>query len=116
MEFKEKLLSNNLVTDELNIEEIKNSKINEFTTSGRVKNIIVGKFLISAEKLRTIFGLKSTNFTIVADNNNITFNVIGYGHGVGMSQVGANFYANSGMNYVDIIKHYYTGVEVTKLN
>jgi len=116
LEFKEKLLSNNLVTDELNIEEIKNSKINEFTTSGRVKNIIVGKFLISAEKLRTIFGLKSTNFTIVADNNNITFNVIGYGHGVGMSQVGANFYANSGMNYVDIIKHYYTGVEVTKLN
>ena len=75
----------------------------------------MGKFLISAEKLRTIFGLKSTNFTIVADNNNITFNVIGYGHGVGMSQYGAVYMANNGTKYTDILSHYYKNTNIKKI-
>ena len=43
------------------------------------------------------------------------FKVTGYGHGVGMSQVGANTYASEGYTYVDIIKHYYTGVDIKTL-
>lgn len=96
-------------------DELKEAKINEYTTSGRVKNIILGNNIISAEKLRTIFGLKSTNFTIYINDNSIEFNVIGYGHGVGMSQVGANTLAKEGKKYDEIIKYYYKGVDITTL-
>lgn len=99
---------------EVTIDECKSTCINEYTTSGRVKNIKVGEQVISAENLRTMFALKSTDFTININDENITFNVTGYGHGVGMSQVGADTYASEGYSYIDIIKHYYTGVEISK--
>lgn len=63
-------------------------------------------------ELRTLIGLKSTNFTVQIEEGNVKFEVVGYGHGVGMSQTGADTMAKSGSNYVDIIKHFYTGVEV----
>lgn len=91
-------------------------KVEDYTTSGRVKNTKIGNNIVSAEKLRTILGLRSTNFTVCIENGKVVFSVIGYGHGVGLSQVGANCYASTGMNYIDIIKHYYTGVEVIKVN
>ena len=97
-------------------EECKNTCINEFTTSGRVKNIKCGEFIISAENLRVMFSLKSTDFKLEIKDCNLVFNVTGYGHGIGMSQVGADTYANKGYSYEDIIKHYYTGVEITTLN
>ncbi len=60
---------------------------------------------------RTTLGLRSTNFDIeVLDKIKITTR--GYGHGVGMSQYGANGYAEAGYSYEDIIKHYYTNVEI----
>ena len=61
-------------------------------------------------------GLKSANFTISRNEDKITFNVIGNGHGVGMSQTGADALAKQGYSYRDIITHYYTGTEITKLN
>ena len=91
-------------------------KINEYTTSGRVKNVKIGDDIVSAEKLRTIFGLRSTNFTLDIEPDDIKFNVIGNGHGIGMSQVGANYYASIGYSFTDIIKHYYTGVDVIKID
>ena len=100
---------------EVTVEECKFTCINEYTTSGRVKNIKVGKQIISAENLRTMFGLKSTDFKLEINNDSIIFNVTGYGHGIGMSQVGADTYANEGYNYIDIIRHYYTGVEILNL-
>ena len=51
-------------------------------------------------------------FTIETSDNNIIFKVTGYGHGVGMSQTGADSMAKAGSNYEDIIKHYYNGVEI----
>lgn len=97
-------------------EDVKNTTISEYTISGRVKNIKSGNVFVSAETLRVMFGLKSTDFVIDTNEDSITFKVTGYGHGVGMSQVGANTYANEGYSYVDIIKHYYTGVEVITLD
>ncbi len=99
----------------VNANDISSISICENTTSGRVKNVLINNQKLSAEKMRTLFGLKSTNFTIQVCDNNVIFNVVGYGHGVGMSQVGADYYAKLGMNYIDIIKHYYTGVEVYTL-
>ncbi len=84
------------------------------TNSGRVKEIIVDGCVISAEKLRSIFGLKSTLFTVEKRENGFYFKVIGYGHGVGMSQVGADYLAKKGKTYEDIIKYYYTGVNIEK--
>lgn len=114
-DFLNKLKENNLVTN-LNSDVCKDVKICDYTTSGRVKNIQVGEYKISAEKLRTLFSLRSTSFALEIKENSIVFNVIGNGHGVGLSQVGADHYAKNGISYIDIIKHYYTGVEVIKLD
>ena len=57
-------------------------------------------------------GLKSTNFTFEINGENIKFSVKGYGHGVGMSQTGADSMAKTGANYEEIIKHFYTDVEI----
>ncbi len=91
-------------------------KIEELTTSGRVKNIKIGNKSIAGTEIRTILGLKSTNFTVTINENNVVFNVIGYGHGVGMSQTGADALAKTGANYEMIIKHFYTDVEIVDIN
>ncbi|MDD2376534.1 MAG: stage II sporulation protein D [Clostridia bacterium] len=96
-----------------NIDDLKEKiKINSYTTSGRVKDIKVGNLIVSSEKLRTLFGLKSTQFEVNILDEGISFKVIGYGHGIGMSQVGANYMADNGKSCLDIIKYYYTGVDI----
>ena len=85
----------------------------DYTESGRVNNLKIGDAVIKATDLRKVLGLRSTNFKVRKDeNDNVQFNTIGYGHGVGMSQEGANQMASEGATYEEIIKHYYTGVEV----
>lgn len=91
-------------------------QILEYTTSGRVKTIKVGNKEIAGTELRTLLGLKSTNFTFTINGENITFSVIGYGHGVGMSQTGADSLAKTGKNSEEIIKHFYTNVEIIEVN
>ena len=91
-------------------------KILEYTTSGRVKTIKFGNKDIAGTEARTLLGLKSTNFTFEINGDNITFSVTGYGHGVGMSQTGADSLAKSGSNYEEIIKHFYTDVEIIEVN
>ncbi len=84
----------------------------EYTDGDRVKSIQIGNLSFSGVEIRTIFGLRSANFTITIEGDNIKFSVLGYGHGVGMSQTGADSMAKAGSDYVEIIKHFYTGVEV----
>ena len=84
----------------------------EYTDGDRVKTIQIGNLSFSGVEIRTIFGLRSANFTITIEGDNIKFSVLGYGHGVGMSQTGADSMAKAGSDYVEIIKHFYTGVEV----
>ena len=91
-------------------------KIFEYTESTRVKTVKFGNHEISGVEARTLFGLKSTNFEISRDGNNIKFSVKGYGHGVGMSQTGADSMAKNGSKAEEIIKHFYTGVEITEVN
>lgn len=87
-------------------------EILEYTTSGRVKTIKFGNKEIAGTEARTILGLKSTNFTFSINGEIVTFSVTGYGHGVGMSQTGADAMAKQGSNFEEIIKHFYTGVEI----
>lgn len=93
--------------------------INSFTyniisrdDSGRVAKILVDDKEYSGVEFRNLLGLRSADFDIEVNDNKITFTTRGYGHGVGLSQYGANELAKRGYNYKDIIKHYYTGVEV----
>ena len=74
-----------------------------------------GNVQIAGTEVRTLFGLKSTNFTFEILDNIIKFSVIGYGHGVGMSQTGADSLAKQGYDYERIVKHFYKNVELTNL-
>ncbi len=80
--------------------------------SGRVETLRLGKTKITGKQARNLFGLRSTMFTIEWTENGIVFHVKGYGHGVGMSQNGANGMAKHGSDYREILFHYYTGVSI----
>lgn len=91
-------------------------KILEYTDGGRVRTIKIGNIQISGVEVRSTFGLKSANFDIKIDGDNIIFSVKGYGHGVGLSQTGSDSMAKNGSNYEEIIKHFYTNVEIQDIN
>lgn len=80
--------------------------------AGGIKTLSVGGVLIKGSQLRSIFGLRSSNIDICEENGNVYMEVTGFGHGVGMSQYGANYLASQGKKYDEILKTYYTGVEV----
>lgn len=81
------------------------------TDTGRVESATVGGVEVSGQELRSIFSLRSASFTIEAGED-ITFRVTGYGHGVGMSQYGANTLAQEGKSWREILQWYYTGVTI----
>ena len=101
----------NLEIDKNNIEN--NIEVLEYSEGGSIENIKVGNIELEGRDLRSIFNLNSSNFEIKFSNNNVIFLVKGYGHGVGMSQWGADGMASEGYMYYEILKHYYTGVEIT---
>lgn len=100
---------------QIKYEESESIKILDYTQSGRVKTVKFGNTEIAGTKVRSLFGLKSTNFSIKLEGDNIIFSVKGYGHGVGMSQTGADSMAKTGNSYEMILKHFYTGVEITTI-
>ena len=79
--------------------------------SGSVKSVSLCGVEFSGVELRSLLGLRSANFTVEVSDV-ITVNTKGYGHGVGMSQYGANHMAKQGYTYDQILKKYYTGVEI----
>jgi stage II sporulation protein D len=81
--------------------------------TGSVISVDVGGVSVRGTELRTLFELRSTAFSPGVDGEDIVFSVIGYGHGVGMSQYGANVLAQSGMDYIQILSWYYTGASVS---
>ncbi len=83
--------------------------------SGYVQSIKIFNVELSGTKLRSILKLPSANFDVSLENDNVIFDCKGMGHGVGMSQCGANELANQGKSYEEILKHYYNGVSITSL-
>lgn len=79
------------------------------SASGRVESIVIGGVSITGSELRTLFSLRSTDFELSRGEGEFVFTVKGYGHGVGMSQYGANTMAKSGADYKEILQHYYPG-------
>lgn len=84
--------------------------------SGLVTEVTVGGVKVTGSQLRSLFGLRSAHFTAAASGDTVTFWVTGYGHGVGLSQYGANALAGQGKNFQEILEWYYTGVTVAGQN
>lgn len=92
-------------------------KIKERSASGTVVKMTAGGAELSGADFRRIFSLRSANFSVEYSSKSGSFSVTtkGSGHGVGMSQYGANVMANSGSGYRDILLHYYDGAEITDM-
>lgn len=98
--------------NKLNInEEINNIEIISRNETNHVNKVKVNNNNYSGIEFRKLLGLRSTDFTIEL-NENIIITTKGYGHGVGMSQYGANGMANEGYKYDEILKYYYKDIEI----
>ena len=86
----------------------------DLTASGRVASMEVGGLAVEGTVLRSLFSLRSACFTVQAGESEVTFHVTGYGHGVGMSQYGADTLASQGKSWQEILTWYYTGVKIEK--
>lgn len=82
--------------------------------SGRVAWAVLGGVEIPGTEIRSLFSLRSTAFTLEYTGSDFLFTVTGYGHGVGMSQHGANLMAAQGSDYTQILAHYYPGTTLVK--
>ena len=81
--------------------------------TGRIKSITINNKKIKGTKFRSLLSLRSTDIDLKEENGYVYITTRGYGHGVGMSQYGANGMAKEGYRYEEILKHYYKGVKIS---
>ncbi|MBQ2286196.1 MAG: stage II sporulation protein D [Acutalibacteraceae bacterium] len=86
------------------------------TESGTVKSLSVCGKEVTGAAIRSLFNLRSSAFEVAYDSGKFTFTVYGYGHGVGMSQYGANYMAKQGSDFKEILCCYYSGCKVEKVS
>lgn len=82
------------------------------TEVGSVMDVLVGGVRLTGSEVRQALGLNSANFKVKVEGENLVFTTVGYGHGVGMSQYGARYYAMDGQTYDQILYHYYPGTQL----
>lgn len=87
----------------------------EYDESGLSRRISIGGTWVKTTKLRNLFSLRSSNLSITGEGDTLTFSVTGYGHGVGMSQYGANAMAKEGRSWQEIMEWYYSGAKAENL-
>lgn len=87
----------------------------ERTEGNRIKKARVGNKIFSGREIREKLNLHSSQFMMSRKGNDVEITTIGYGHGVGMSQWGANGMAKEGKNAEQIVKYYYSGIEITEI-
>jgi len=87
----------------------------EKSSTNRIIKLEINGVVFKSSDVYNKLGLKSYDFSIRKSGNNVIIDTCGYGHGVGMSQYGALGMAKEGYNYIEILKHYYTGVEIGKI-
>lgn len=96
----------------VNVSDSSEINILSKTTGNRINQISIGNKIFTGVKVRTLLGLRSADFDISIVNSTVTISTRGFGHGCGMSQYGANEMAKQGKNYIQILKYYYTNVEI----
>ena len=87
--------------------------VKERSDSGYVTQIQVGDQILHGKEVRQVLGLKSSDFTVSFQNGTFAFQVEGYGHGVGLSQYGADYMARQGATFDEILTHYFTGAKLS---
>lgn len=90
------------------------AKITKKSEEGYIRKLTVGNKTFSCLEIKEILSLASANFTAKYENDTFTFKVYGKGHGVGMSQYGAEYMSCEGKSYEEILLHYYTGTALVK--
>ena len=100
----------------LEVPETDNIEIKSRTNSGTVTELSVGGNTFTGQKIRELLSLRSSNFEIKKEDKLLRITTKGHGHGIGLSQYGANSLAVSGKNYKEILGWYYTDVEIIKRN
>lgn len=110
-------LTYNEISNKLKNSIDSNTKFNIIsrTSGNRVKEIEINGTTYSGVEFRKLLNLRSADFSIENNGANVVISTNGYGHGVGMSQYGANGMANNGSSYRDILLHYYTGVSIKNI-
>lgn len=88
----------------------------EETSTGRIKKIEINNKTFTGTEVAYYLGVRSNYFYIYIENNNVVVKTKGFGHGVGMSQYGAEGMANNGYTYKEILEHYYQGTTIKNLN
>ncbi|MDD5923390.1 MAG: SpoIID/LytB domain-containing protein [Clostridia bacterium] len=90
-------------------------EITERTSSGTVMQMSIGQGEYTGLEVRNAFSLRSSDFDVVYSEENFVFTVRGYGHNVGLSQYGAEFMAQQGATYKEILSHYYPGTSIVEV-
>ena len=88
-------------------------EILSYTDGNNIREININGNIFTGRNVRELLGLRSADFDISIENNTVNITTRGFGHGVGMSQYGANAMANNGYSYQDILYHYYPGVYIS---
>ena len=86
----------------------------DYSEAGTLLSVDVAGKTFTGQELRRILGLQSAAFTVDCDGGVFTFSVRGYGHGVGLSQYGADYYARQGLTWREILAHYYPGTSIVE--
>ena len=90
-------------------------KVLKRSSTNRILNLSINGIEFTGKEVYDKLGLKSMDFSLKQDGNNIIIDTVGYGHGVGMSQYGAEGMALEGYSYKDILSHYYVGTSIKKI-
>lgn len=90
-------------------------EVTQKTSTGRIKKLKINNVELNGRDVATKLSLRSNYFEIIQNKDKVTINTKGFGHGVGMSQYGANGMAKEGYKYNQILKHYYQNTEIKKI-
>lgn len=116
---EQKILTLHEVSNKLGVSLPENKAVTikmERTNSNRVDTLYMDDSKFSGRTIREKLGLRSNDFTVKQKDNHLIFTTKGYGHGVGMSQYGANGMAQEGKNYKEILTYYYQDVEISTIS
>jgi len=116
---EQKILSTEEVANKLNVPIASNTEVSmgiERTDSQRVRNLKINDTMFTGREVREKLDLRSNDFTIEQKNDHFIFTTKGYGHGVGMSQYGANGMAKEGRSFDEILQYYYQGIQIQNMD
>lgn len=100
----------------ISMDEVKNIQILETTRGNRIQKIKIGSRVLTGQSFANLLGFPSRDVSITVDQDQVRFTIRGVGHGLGMSQYGANRMGQAGYHYTQILSHYYPATKLWKLD